>query len=164
MTELPKIAAKELQNTRPIPVRLRFKIDLLKTAYGAPAVERDFREWCREHKAEVFKWPIIEYLKVVDSRLGPETEEARANLDDPRILELTTYAYRQTGILAPKRRIAELLTVYTLDEVKLALDEYLESQGNVDLKLPMKTFFSDNGAEAVILARRERDRMGLKNE
>lgn len=161
MKVLPFVAFQELGNTHMVPLRLKPKIELLRTCYGHNAVERDFREWCQENREAQHKYPIIEYLKVIDSRLGSAPAEAQADLRDPNIEVIAALAYEYTGTLAPKRAIAELLLVYPVDEVRGALIEYAEHLTEKETPGAMRRFFSDGGAAAVILTRRKRAEHGL---
>lgn len=160
MTELPRVAAKELQNTHFVPQRMKAKMELLKACYTAPRVVDDFREWCRDNRDAHHKYPIIEYLKVIDSRLGSAPVEAQADMRDPNIEVLAALAYEYTGTLAPKRAIAELLMTYTVDEIRGALIEYAENLTEKETAGAMRRFFSDGGAGAVIFTRRKRAEHG----
>lgn len=157
---LPKIAAKVLHNTRSVPQNLKFKFELIATAYGAAAVERDFEAWCREHIDDKFPYPITQYLKVIDSRLGSAPVEERADTKDPRVSELAVAAYELTGILPSRSAVAELLLTFPADEIKAALTEYSENLTDKEVKGAMRQFWSDGGAGAVILARRKRVQYG----
>lgn len=158
MTELPKIAAKELKNTHFVPKRMKDKIDLLKACYSSAAIVRDFTEWCREHKDDRLQYPILDYLHEVDSRLGSGPE--LANMRDPNIEVIAALAYEYTGSLAPKKAIADLLLTYTVDEIRDALIEYAENLTEKETPGAIRRFFSDGGAGAVILTRRKRAQHG----
>jgi hypothetical protein len=157
---LPRIAARVLHNTRGVPQSLKFKFELIATAYGAATVERDFEEWCREHVEDKFPYPITEYVKVIDSRLGGAPETKRADLNDPKVGELSSLTYEITGVLPPKSAVAQLLAEYPFDEVKAALDEFSEKLTESDVKRAMREFYSSGGAVAVVLARRRRAQIG----
>jgi hypothetical protein len=157
---LPKIAARVLHNTRSVPQNLKFKFELIATAYGAAVVEHDFEEWCRDHIDDRFPYPITQYLKVIDSRLGAVPEEKRADTKDPRIGELAVAAYELTGILPARAAVAEVLLTFSADEIKAALTEYAENLTDKEVKGAMRQFWSDGGAGAVILARRRRAQHG----
>jgi hypothetical protein len=157
---LPKIAARVLHNTRSVPQNLKFKFELIATAYGAAAVERDFEEWCLDHLDDKFPYPITQYLKVIDSRLGAAPEEKRADIKDPQIGELAVAAYELTGILPSRSAVAEVLLIFPADEIKAALTEYAENLTDKEVKGAMRQFWADGGAGAVILARRRRGQHG----
>jgi hypothetical protein len=153
---LPKIAARELHNTHCGLRNLKFKLELIATAYGTAAVEMDFAMWCREHTTDHGKYPIFEYMKVIDSRLGGAPEEQRANLDDPRIVVLQSLSYELTGLLPSIRAVAGALVTYSAEEIEAALREYTDDLPGKDAKSDMRAFWSEGGAEAIILARRRR--------
>lgn len=161
MKELPKIAARELKNTRGMYPEMKVRFSLLTEAYGAAAVARDFEDWCREQstRGETPRYPISEYVKVVDSRLGTAPEEAALDTKNPQIGELASMSYELTSVLPSTIAVAELLAVYTFDEVKAALVEFAEGLTERELKTSMRAFFANGGAgaSAVILARRRRD-------
>lgn len=154
--ELPKIAARVLHNTRCVPQNMKFKFELISSAYGAAAVARDFEEWCKEHVEDKIPYPITAYIKVIDSRLGSAPEETKADLKDPHVADLVSMAYELTGVLPAKSAVADLLLTYTFDEVKDALTEYTDNLTEKETKGAMRAFWSDGGAGAVILARRRR--------
>jgi hypothetical protein len=154
---LPRIAAQELHNTHCGLRNLKFKLELISEAYGAAAVEKDFREWCRGlDPGTRMKYPIFYYMKVIDSRLGSAPEEQRADLENPAIVGLQSLAYELTGMLPAKIAIANVLMKYPVDEVKAAIVEYTDDLPEKDVKADMRAFWSEGGAEAVILARRRR--------
>jgi hypothetical protein len=158
MKELPRIAARVLKNTRGVYPELKSRLGLLAEAYGAAAVARDFDEWCTA-LAETPRYPISEYLKVVDSRLGKAGEiPAPLDLKNPVVGELASLTYELTGTLPSATSVAELLNLYPGDEIKAALTEFADGLTERELKTAMRTFFANggSGASAVILARRRR--------
>ena len=157
MKSLPRIAAQELHNTHCGLRNLKFKLELIAGAYGAAAVERDFREWCRSlDPGTRVKYPIFEYMKVIDTRLGSAPEEQRANLEDPAIVVIQSLSYELTGLLPANRAVAQVLIKYPTDEIEAALREYTDDLPEKDVKADMRAFWSEGGAEAIILARRRR--------
>src|ERR1035437_1298039 len=160
--ELPKIAARVLHNTRCAPQNMKFKFELIASAYGAAAVAGDFEAWCIENVNEKIPYPITAYVKVVDSRLGSAPEESKADLKDPRIGELVSKSYELTGVLPSKTSVAEVLITYPLDEITAALVEYTETLAEKEMKGSMRAFWADGGAGAVILARRRRSEHGKR--
>ncbi len=158
MKELPKIAAQVMHNTRCVPANLKFKFELLAEAYGAAQLLDDFRLWCQEQveKEAQFKHPILEYIKVVDTRLGSAPEEKRPDLKDPHIGELASMSYEMTDFLPAKTAVAETLLAFTFEEVRDALTEYADRLTEKEMKGAMRAFWSEGGAGAVILARRRR--------
>lgn len=156
MRDMTIISSKVLKNTRQAPQRLKFKFKLLQDAYGAATVIEDFKLWCGDNLTAGHKYPIIEYLKVVDSRLGNVPEEKRANMDDPRIETISSVVYDYAGMLPPKKAVAELLMIYDAEELKAAFIEYAERLEEKEVRGAMRAFWTDGGAGAVILARRRR--------
>lgn len=153
---LPKIAARVLHNTRTVHPDMKFKFELLAEAYGAASVMADFEKWCHENTDGQFKYPVNEYLKVIDSRLGSAPEEKRMDLKDPQVSELVSFSYELTGILPAASAVAELVLNYPVAEIKAALSEYTESLTETEIKGSMKAFYSSGGGAAIILARRRR--------
>lgn len=157
--EMPKIAAKILKNTRGShPDFLKGRLELLELAYTAVTVARDFEEWCVQQNGVQVKYPISEYLKVVDSRLGLAPEEEPLQIADPRVSEITSMSYELTGFLPPAKAVAELLVLHSIDEVKAALTEFVEGLTEREMKTSIKAFFVNggSGAVAVIAARKRR--------
>jgi hypothetical protein len=160
---LPRIAARVLHNTHCGLRNLKFKLELVSEAYGTAAVEQDFEKWCHSISGmmdNIPKYPIFEYMKVIDVRLGSAPEEQRANLEHPAILELQSLAYELTGMLPAKKAIANVLVTYSPDEITGALREYTEDLPEKDVKADMRAFWAEGGAEAIILARRRRSSQG----
>jgi hypothetical protein len=156
MTELPKIAMRVLKNSHMVPKQLQPKMDVLKAVYSTAWVTRDFEAWCRDHIDDHFKYPITEYLHVIDERYAGIPEEKQPDMAHPDLIELSTLAYDLTGFLAPRKALAALLIDYPSEEIKTALREYVGLQGEKELKSAMRAFYSEGGAAAVILARRKR--------
>jgi hypothetical protein len=154
---LPRIAAHELQNTRCGLKNLQFKLELISEAYGAADVENDFRDWCRGLEEGLHpKYPIFDYMKVIDSRLGSSPEEKRADFDDPAISELQSLAYELTGLFPVKTSVANARVIYSVEEIKDALVEYTEALPDKGSKADMRAFWAEGGVDAIILARRRR--------
>lgn len=153
---LPRIAARVLHNTHVGLSRMKEKFELIEEAYGRAAVEADFEKWCHEIQDRNPKYPLTEYVKVVDSRLGPEFEEKRADLKDPHIAEISAVAYELTGVLPSVRSVANLLSTCEQEEILGALREFAATLDEKDTKSGVRTFFAEGGAAAVILARRRR--------
>ena len=158
MKELPKIAARVLHNTRGVYPEMKGRIALLAEAYGTAAVARDFEEWCQS-STEHPRYPISEYMKIVDSRLGSASEETQLDLKNPQVGELVSMTYELTSVLPSAKSVAELLAAYPIEEIKSALVEFSEGLTERELKTSMRNFYANGGAgaSAVILARRRRD-------
>ena len=159
---LPRIAARVLHNTHVSLARMKEKFELIEEAYGRSAVEADFEKWCQELKDKNPRYPLTEYVKVVDARLGPEFVEVSRSpeLKDPRIKEVSAVAYELTGVLPPVRSVASLLQTCEPEEILAALREFASTLDEKEVKSGIKTFFADGGAAAVILARRRRAERG----
>ena len=160
MVSLPRIAAKILQNTHKIPRNLRERVSLIEEAHGVTVVEDDFTKWCEEVKANPptppSKYPVTDYLRLIDSRLGNIPLEPHADTKDPAVKEIGALTYKLTGVTPSARSVANLRLSYDTAEIKAALTEYASSLEVKDFKASMRTFFTDGGAGAVILARRNR--------
>lgn len=153
---LPRIAARVLHNTHVGLSRMKEKFELIEEAYGRAAVEADFEKFCREVQDNNPRYPLTEYVKVVDARLGPEFVEKRADLEDPQIKKIASVAYELTGVLPTARSVGKLLLVVDPDELLEALKEYASTLDPTDYKSGMRSFFTESGAAAVILARQGR--------
>lgn len=157
MREMPKIAFKVMQNTHMVPARLKAKMDLLKACYGSAAVVRDFEEWCREHKDEHPRYPITEYLHVIDSRLGSSPEVPTIPVSDSRVNDLAAFAFKTTGKQAPRKSLADMLLTFTPEEIQGAMTELMETLTEEnEIKGALRSFYHDGGATAIIVTRRAR--------
>ena len=160
MKELPRVAARILKNTRGVYPEMKSRMQLVAEAYSTAAVVSDFETWCREMltSGESSRYPISDYLKVVDSRLGSAPKDSQLNLNDPQVGELSALTYSLTSVLPSSRSVAELLAVYSLDEIEGALVEFAEGLTERELKTSMRNFYANGGAgaAAVISARRKR--------
>ena len=153
---LPRIAARVLHNTHVGLSRMKEKFELIEEAYGKAAVESDFEKWCHEVQDRNPRYPLTEYVKVVDARLGPEFTETRADTKDPRIAEISAVAYELTGVLPSVRSVANLLASVSPEEILGAFREFADTLDEKETKSGVRTFFAEGGASAVILARRKR--------
>lgn len=150
---LPKIAARILKNTWGLPPQYKQKLDLVQEAYGASAVETDFENWCEEVKDNNPRYPVNEYLKVIDSRLGSAPKE---DVLDPRIAEISAVTYKLTRRPAPPKYVRDLLTQFTREDILAALNEYVEGIEERELAYAPRMFFVDGGCAAIITARSQR--------
>lgn len=155
MKDLARASAEVLHNTHVAPRRTEFKFELIEKAYGRAQVVEDFKVWCLE-QVQPPQYPITDYMQVVDNRLGHVPKQARGDTSDPQVLEICTLAFELTGIIAPASAIADLLLAYPAEEIKGALKEYTATLTEKEAKVAMRQFYSENGAAAVILARRNR--------
>ena len=151
---LPKIAARILKNTWGVPPQFKQKLELAQEAYGTAAVETDFENWCEEVRDNNPRYPVSEYLKVIDSRLGSAPKE---NEKDPRVEEISALTYKLTRRPAPPKAVRELLAQFSQEEITAALIEYIEGIEERELAYAPRTFFNDGGCGAVISARKSRE-------
>ena len=159
---LPRIAAKVLHNTHVGQSRMKEKYALIASAYGRSIVERDFELWCQEQVTAGLnpRYPLTEYVKVVDERLGGGfVEPSRSQFDvaDPQILPISSLSYESAGYLPSPKVISTLLKMFTADEITEAFKEYVSVLDDRDVKSGAKQFFTEGGAAAVIYARRQRE-------
>jgi hypothetical protein len=155
---LPKIAARILKNTWGIPQAYKQKLELVQEAYGSAAVDSDF-EWCIEVKDNNPRYPVTEYLKVIDSRLGSAPKE---EAPDPRVAEISALTYKLTRRPAPPKQVRDLLAQFAIEEIIAALTEYIEGIEERELAYAPRMFFVDGGCAAIITARKQRDQDRLK--
>ena len=160
---LPRIAARVLHNTHVGQSRFKEKFDLISEAYGAARVEEDFEKWCQElvDKGINPRYPMSEYIKVVDDRLGGgfvEPSRSQFDVNDPQVVPLSAASYEATGYLPSPKVVSTLLKVFTSEEITAALKEYVSTLSERELKQGGKQFFTEGGASAVIHARRERNK------
>src|ERR1700676_814958 len=129
MKVLPKIAARVLHSHRTLRSDMKFKMELIAEAYGAAHVARDFEEWCVSISGvldNIPKYPLYDYLKVIDTRLGSAPEELRPDTTAPEVAELVSLTYELTNILPTAKAVASLLLDYPTAEITEALREYTE--------------------------------------
>lgn len=154
---LPRIAARVLHNTHVGRQNMKEKFELIDVSYGRATVEADFEKWCYEVQDKNPRYPLSEYIKVIDSRLGKEFEEKRADLKDPNIAAVASVSYEVSGFLPSVRSVGNLLLSFTVDELIGALREYNSTLEDKDVKEGMRKFFTEGGAVAVIAARKKRE-------
>lgn len=152
--ELRMISAKTLGNTHRFPPQFKEKLEFLSAAHGNFAIAHQFQAWCEERRAEKIQYPIIDFMKEVDSLFGGAPEQL--DLKDPRILEISALVFERTDILPSHKAVAELLQTYNMEELTGAIREYTDKIGDGQERSAMRRFFAEGGAGAVILARRQR--------
>jgi hypothetical protein len=151
--ELQKTAARRLQNTRGVPRSMQTKVELIEIAFGRAEILEDFEKYCEEVAGDRPLYPVFDYLRAIDSRLGGEP---RVDPRDERVSNLQSITYELTGFMPRNvRGIRETLKVYEVDEIVAALKEYALTLDERDLKPGINAFF-DGGATAIIAARRGR--------
>ena len=157
LRELQKTAADVLKNTCVMPLDIRHdledKCELMILAHGgAGTVLADFAAWCREHLDAKPAYPISEYAKVVDIRLGgaPETDDKA----------VAARAYELTRYMPTDKSVATLLLDFSQEEILGALAEFesLSENNGEDVAEAMKTFWTKGGASTIILARRQKEK------
>lgn len=153
---LERLAGKILGNTHMIPERMRDKIRLIGDVYGRAVVIEDFETYCRALTPPYPRYPIIEYVKDVDSRLGGAAETKHPNIEDPNVEQVRALVYDAVGILPSKTPIAKLLVDYSHEEIAGAFLEYVETLKQSDFEMGVRKFFNEGGAVAVIFVRRKR--------
>lgn len=152
--DLQRVAAVKLQNTRGVPKSMKDKLELIELAFGYRNVVEDFEKWCEEQKAKSPQYPVFEYLKMVDARLGSAN---KVDSKDPRIKNLQALTYELTNVLPHTNAIRGLLALHEEQEIKEALEEYVASLDEKDFKKAMRAFYDDEGATAIIYSRKKRE-------
>lgn len=145
--DMQRIAARKLHNTRGVPRNMKDKLELIALAFGHADVIADFEKWCDEHTDKNSLYPVTEYLRMIDSRLGGTP---KIDPDDERIKDLMAVTYELTSVLPRLRGIRDLLAIHSADEIKAALKHYLLSVDEKDMKSAIRSFYDDLGASAVI--------------
>lgn len=158
---LPRIAARVLHNTHVGQSRMKEKFELLSAAYGEATVVEDFEKWCYELAEQKLnpRYPLTDYIKVVDERLGggfTEISRSQFDISDSRILPISSLCYQETGYLPSPKVILTLLNAFSSEDIVEALKEYASLLSDKELKQGAKQFFTEGGAAAVIHARRQR--------
>src|ERR1700676_4492226 len=127
--ELPRIAAKVLKNTFGTQPWMKEKFKLLEDAHGEAEVIENFTAWCQEQRKESLnpRYPISEYLKVVDVRFGTVFADPddvnQVDVNDPQVRQISSASYEQTGYVPPDASVAKLLRAHTADEILAAMLE-----------------------------------------
>jgi hypothetical protein len=145
--DMQRIAARKLHNTRGVPRNMKDKLELIDLAFGRAAVLEDFENWCDEHADKSSPYPVTEYLRMVDSRLGGTP---KIDPDDDRIKELMAITFELTSVLPHLRGIRDLLAIHSAEEIKAALKYYILTVDEKDMKSSVRAFYDDLGASAVI--------------
>jgi hypothetical protein len=146
--ELQKIAAKKLHNTRGVPRNMKDKIELIELAFGRADILADFEKWCEENADRNPQYPVTEYLRGVDARLG---SAPRVDSNDERIKDIQSLTYELTTILPRPRPIRDLLLIHSAEDIKAALREYVLTVNEKNhIEASMRLFFDDLGCSAVV--------------
>jgi hypothetical protein len=152
--DMQKIAARKLQNTRGVPRNMKDKLELIDLAFGRAAVLVDFEAWCDENADRTLPYPVTEYLRMIDARLG---NTSKVDPADERIKQLVAVTYELTSILPHSRAVRELLALHSAEEIMAALKEFVLTIDEKDMKASIRAFFDDQGASAVIYSRKKRE-------
>ena len=151
--DMQRIAAKKLRNTRGVPKNLKEKLELIDLAFGKAEVLTDFEKWCDENADRNLPYPVTEYIRRIDARLGTATTVEKA---DERVTELRALTFSLTQVMPRLEGVRNLLAIHTLEEIKDALIEYLPTVAEGKMENAVRNFYDDLGATAVIYARRNR--------
>lgn len=148
---LERKAAELFQRTRGISVsteKATFVIDqvkLMSEIYGDAAIIEDFEKWAQDTPKDC-RYPISEYLKVVDARLGTKADDK-----EEEIAKITKIVYDALSDIPTKAQIRRLLENHPTEDIIEAFNRFVggsdEKMKNADI---VKKFFSDGGAEAVL--------------
>ena|SRR5208282_4907001 len=151
--DLQRIAAVKLHNTRGVPRNMRDKLELIELAFGHADVLADFEKWCDENADRNPQYPVTEYIRLIDGRLGGTP---KIDPHDASIGALSAIVYEQTGILPHVRAIRDLLSIHSTADLESAFKEYILGVDEKEMKSAIRSFFDDQGATAVIYARQKR--------
>jgi hypothetical protein len=148
--DLQRIAAVKLHNTRGVPRNMKDKLELIELAFGHAEVTEDFTKWCDENAERAPQYPVTEYIRLIDGRLGGA---AKVDPHDASIGALQAIVYEKTGILPRSHAVRDLLGLHSAAELEAAFAEYIVVVDEKDWKSALRSFFDDQGASAVIAAR-----------
>jgi hypothetical protein len=149
--DLQRIAAVKLHNTRGVPKNLKDKMELIELAFGHAAVLADFTVWCEENAERKPQYPVGDYIRRIDARLGGTPS---VDPHDASIGALQAVVYEKTGILPRSHAVRDLLVLHSVADIEAAFAEYMLVADEKDYKGAIRAFFDDQGASAVIAARR----------
>lgn len=152
---MTKTACMILKNTWGAPPQLDRQLELVASVYGFAAIEADFEQWCESVKADSPRYPISEYLKHIDERLGGRREQSKPSAS-PEAERVGILAYRLTNKIPSTSSVQSLLSDFPESEITAAFSEYVASLGPSQRSWAVKMFFIDGQGRIVLLARRER--------
>jgi hypothetical protein len=170
---LAEIAATDLHRSRGVPAQNKPRFDLIERAHGFDAVVADFREWCKTEPAvKGFVFPVFEYMKIVDSRLGsstvpdPSAPDAKTVIpgNNPQVLKIMNRIYNLTGWPPTNSdKVAELIAAYGFDDVDHAAHFHLSgatglAQHSAENVRKARQFLSEGGALVFITEYRKAHR------
>ena len=151
--DMQRVAARKLHNTRGVPRNMKDKLELIDLAFGRAEVLADFEKWCDEHADSATPYPVTEYLRMIDARLGGTP---KVDPNDERIDALVALTYDLTSVLPHRRAVRDLLAVHPSGDIEAALKEYILTVDDKDWKAAVRAFYDDLGASAVIHSRRKK--------
>jgi hypothetical protein len=151
--EMQRIAARILRNTRGVPKNMGDKVELIDLAFGRAEILADFEKWCEDSEQHHTSFPVTEYLRGIDARLG---NDSRVAPDDDRVSELRGLTFNLTQVMPRLSAVRSLLALHSLEEIKEALTEFLPTVAEGNMEKAMRNFYDDLGATAVIYVRRNR--------
>lgn len=153
--QLEKTAAKLFQRTSGVQVRFESQMEqiaLMSTAYGDASVLADFEEWAKTAKS---RFPIADYLRVVDSRLGTTSNSVVVSTEDPEYLALLKVIHRDTGDFPKKAAVQRLLSKgFTYEDLFAMWQDYimeLPEDSNKTASAMIDGFFEDGGFQVVYM-------------
>lgn len=147
--QLERAASKAFKRTRS-GVKACFEnqieqIRLMESTYGAAAVLDDFNEWAKDADMGS-RFPLDDYLKVVDERLGQVATET----GDPNVIEINKVVYEYLNDVAPKAQIKRVLERHSVEDIIFAFKEFVCDMDKEKEKTAIKKFFTDGGVDAVL--------------
>ena len=151
--DMQRIAARKLHNTRGVPRNMKDKLELIDLAFGRAAVLVDFEDWCGENADRNPQYPVTEYLRMIDARLGATP---KVDPNDERVKDLMAVTYELTTILPHLRAVRDLLAIHPAEEIKAALRAYVLTVDEKDMKSAIWAFYDDLGASAVIYSMKKK--------
>lgn len=153
-------AAKIFKRTRGVQFRFDHQfeqVELMQVTYGGVAVIDDFKKWGAEQDQDI-RYPLSEYLKVVDERLGHTQKQ---DAPDPNMTRLLAVVYEYTGDLPSQAVVRKLLEKWTIDDLIAGFNEFASGLDEKQMKTAIRKFFIDGGADIVIEALLKHGRFDL---
>ena len=151
------ISATKLKCVNAIPRRWENKLYCWTIAFPVQTILQDYSNWCDEPHEPFTGIPVIEYSKVIESRLNPQAPtKAEPAAKDPRAERLAAACWELLGVMPPAKSVTRLLAEFSLEDILPALSEFVLTLPDSGHRAGMRQFFVDNGAAVVIDARRRR--------
>lgn len=145
--QLEKTASRVFHRTRGIITRdFQYEqICLMESTYGSAAVVNDFETWA-ETADPGTRYPVSEYLKIVDDRLGQKASED----NDADISEVTTAVYELVSDIPTRGEVKALLAKHPVEDIIFAFGDFVGGLDADQSKSAIKKFFRDGGADVII--------------